>query len=223
MVLAVFDLDNTLLDGDSDHAWGQFLIDNQVVDGERHRQRNDAFYRDYEAGRLDIEDYLAFALEPLAVTEPDRLQALRSVFMNECVEPMITAKAEALVDRHRRQGDTLLIITATNRFVTEPIAQRLGIAHLIATEPEVHDGRFTGRVTGTPCFRDGKITRLEQWLLDQDETLDDACFYSDSRNDIPLLETVPHPVAVNPDAALRETARLRGWPIQDLHSRKEST
>ena len=222
MTLAIFDLDNTLLDGDSDHAWGQFLIDHGIVDGERYRQRNDAFYRDYEAGKLDIEDYLAFALEPLAANAYDHLQELRRTFMTEAIEPMISPAAEALIDRHRNNGETLLIITATNRFVTEPIAERLDIPHLIATEPEVKDGQFTGRVTGTPCFRDGKITRLEQWLLDRHETLDGARFYSDSRNDIPLLETVPHPVAVNPDPALKETAQSRGWPILDLHNREES-
>ena len=217
MTLAIFDLDNTLLKGDSDHAWGQFLIDNGIVDGARYRRRNDAFYHDYEAGRLDIEDYLAFALEPLAVNEPDRLYELRRTFMQESVEPMITPEAQALVERHRERGDTLVIITATNRFVTEPIAARLGIAHLIATEPEISEGRFTGRVAGTPCFRDGKITRLEQWLTERCATLEDARFYSDSRNDLPLLETVPFPVAVNPDPVLRETAQHRGWPILELH------
>lgn len=223
MTLAIFDLDNTLLDGDSDHAWGQFLIDHGIVDGERYQQRNDAFYRDYEAGNLDIEDFLAFALEPLAIAPYERLEELRRAFMAQTIESMISPAAEALIDRHRNNGDTLLIITATNRFVTEPIAERLGIPHLIATEPEVNDGHFTGRVTGTPCFRDGKITRLEQWLLDRHETLDGARFYSDSRNDIPLLETVPHPVAVNPDPALKETAKSRGWPILDLHNREAST
>ncbi|MFO7788808.1 MAG: HAD family hydrolase [Halospina sp.] len=218
MTLAIFDLDNTLLHGDSDHAWGQFLIDTGVVDGERYRQRNDQFYRDYEAGRLDIEQYLAFALEPLANQELATLRQLRERFMQERVEPMIEPAAEALINRHRERGETLLIITATNRFVTEPIAARLGIPNLIATEPEVVDGAFTGRVAGTPCFRDGKITRLEEWLLERTETLDGAHFYSDSRNDLPLLETVPNPVATNPDPALRDTARHRGWPILDLQS-----
>ena len=218
MTLAIFDLDNTLLHGDSDHAWGQFLIDAGVVDGERYRQRNDQFYRDYEAGRLDIEEYLAFALEPLASQELATLLQLRERFMRERVEPMIEPAAEALVTRHRERNETLLIITATNRFVTEPIAERLGIHHLIATEPEVVEGAFTGRVSGTPCFRDGKITRLEEWLLNRSETLDGAHFYSDSRNDLPLLETVPNPVATNPDPALRDIAHHRGWPILDLQS-----
>lgn len=218
MTLAIFDLDNTLLNGDSDHAWGQFLIDCGVVDGERYRQRNDQFYRDYEAGRLDIDEYLAFALEPLASQDLKALHELRQRFMRERVEPMIEPPAEALVARHRERGETLLIITATNRFVTEPIAERLGVHHLIATEPETINGIFTGRVTGTPCFRDGKITRLEQWLLDQPETLDGAHFYSDSRNDLPLLETVPNPIATNPDPALRDIAHHRGWPILDLYT-----
>ncbi len=219
MTLAIFDLDNTLLNGDSDHAWGQFLIDAGVVDGERYRERNDQFYRDYEAGRLDIEEYLAFALEPLASQELATLLQLRERFMRERVEPMIEPSAEALVARHREREETLVIITATNRFVTEPIAERLGIPHLIATEPEVSEGVFTGRVAGTPCFRDGKITRLEAWLINRSETLDGAHFYSDSRNDLPLLETVPNPVATNPDPALRDIARHRGWPILDLQDR----
>lgn len=218
MTLAIFDLDNTLLNGDSDHAWGQFLIDNGMVDGERYRQRNDQFYQDYEAGRLDIEAFLAFALEPLASHTPATLHQLRERFMQERVEAMIEPAAEALINRHRERGETLLIITATNRFVTEPIAERLGIEHLIATEPEVDNGAFTGRVAGTPCFRDGKITRLEQWLLSRSETLDGAHFYSDSRNDLPLLETVPYPVATNPDPALRDVAQHRGWPIMELQS-----
>lgn len=219
MTLAIFDLDNTLLNGDSDHAWGQFLIDAGVVDGERYRQRNDRFYHDYEAGRLDIEEYLTFALEPLASQAPTTLWQLRQRFMQERVEPMIEAAAEALIARHRERDETLLIITATNRFVTDPIAERLGIAHLIATEPETMGDAFTGRVSGTPCFRDGKITRLEEWLLNRSETLDGAHFYSDSRNDLPLLETVPNPVATNPDPALRDIAHHRGWPILDLQSR----
>lgn len=218
VTLAIFDLDNTLLNGDSDHAWGQFLIDTGMVDGERYRQRNDQFYHDYEAGRLDIEEYLAFALEPLANLELTTLLQLRDRFMRERVEAMIEPAAEALVTQHRERHDTLLIITATNRFVTDPIAERLGIPHLIATEPEVADGRYTGRVAGTPCFRDGKITRLEEWLLNRSETLDGAHFYSDSRNDLPLLETVPNPIATNPDPALRDTAQHRGWPILDLQS-----
>ena len=219
MTLAIFDLDNTLLNGDSDHAWGQFLIDAGVVEGERYQQRNDQFHRDYEAGRLDIEEYLAFALEPLATQELATLLQLRDRFMREWVEPMIEPAAEALVASHRERNETLLIITATNRFVTEPIAQRLGIPHLIATEPAVADGSFTGGVSGTPCFRDGKITRLEEWLLNGSETLDGAHFYSDSRNDLPLLETVPNPVVTNPDPALRDIAHHRGWPILDLQGK----
>ena len=213
MTLAIFDLDNTLLAGDSDHAWGEFLVDQGVVDGERYRRMNDEFHEAYLAGQLAIEDYLAFALRPLAETPLERLVSLRQQFMDAIIEPMITMEAEELVDTHREKTHTLVIVTATNRFVTEPIAQRLGIDHLIATEPEFLNGGYTGKVSGTPSFREGKITRLQDWLSHRNDTLDNAWFYSDSHNDLPLLEQVPNPVAVNPDAELERIAGSREWPI----------
>lgn len=217
MTLAIFDLDNTLLNGDSDHAWGEFLVDQGVVDGENYRRMNNEFHEAYLAGRLAIEDYLAFALRPLAETPLDRLVSLRRRFMETVIEPMITTEAEELVDIHREKAHTLLIVTATNRFVTEPIAQRLGIDHLIATEPEFRNGCYTGHVTGTPSFREGKIARVKDWLSHRSDSLSSAWFYSDSHNDLPLLEQVPNPVAVNPDAELERIAGSREWPILRLH------
>ncbi|MDX1589598.1 MAG: HAD family hydrolase [Oleiphilaceae bacterium] len=216
MTLAIFDLDNTLLAGDSDHAWGDFLVAQGVVDGDDYRRANDDFLRAYQNGTLEIRDYLAFALRPLAQTPPERLLALREQFMEACIRPMILPQGQALVENHRRQGHQLLIITATNRFVTAPIAEALGIESLIATEPEMRDGLYTGQVAGVPSFREGKIERLEQWLATQEQDMQGAWFYSDSHNDLPLLERVDNPVAVDPDPTLEDTARARGWRIISL-------
>jgi len=210
--LAIFDLDNTLLGGDSDHLWGRFLVQQGVVDGERYERANERFLRDYEAGRLDIDAFLAFALRPLAENDPGQLEAWRQRFVEELIRPVVLPAAQALVERHRRRGDQPLIITATNRFVTEPIAELFGIDELLATEPERAGGRFTGRHRGTPTFREGKIHALEAWLARQDQRFEAMDFYSDSRNDLPLLERVDRPVAVDPDPVLAETARQRGWP-----------
>ncbi|MFO7648542.1 HAD family hydrolase [Halomonas sp. 3H] len=216
MSLAIFDLDNTLLSIDSDHAWGEFLLEQGAVDPVAYREANDRFLADYEAGTLDIHAFLEVALRPLAENSPEQLAAWHQQFMASKIEPHILAKGEELVARHRTRGDTLMIVTATNRFITGPIAERLGVDHLIAVEPEVVDGRYTGRVTGTPSYREGKVKRLEAWLADKDLTLDDSWFYSDSHNDIPLLEIVEHPVAVDPDPSLREVAEARGWRIISL-------
>ncbi len=216
MALALFDLDNTLLRGDSDHAWGEFLVEHGLVDGETYRRENERYYAEYQAGTLDIFEFLAFALRPLAAHPPATLDAWHREYMREKVLPMITPKARALVERHRAQGDTLLIITATNRFVTAPIAREFGIAHLIATEPEMVDGRYTGRVAGVPSYREGKVERLQEWLRAHGATLAGSHFYSDSHNDLPLLRRVTHPVAVNPDSQLRREAEARGWPILAL-------
>lgn len=216
MSLAIFDLDNTLLSIDSDHAWGEFLLEQGAVDPVAYREANDRFLADYEAGTLDIHAFLEVALRPLAENSPEQLAAWHQQFMASKIEPHILAKGEELVARHRTRGDTLMIVTATNRFITGPIAERLGVDHLIAVEPEVVDGRYTGRVTGTPSYREGKVTRLEAWLADKELTLDDSWFYSDSHNDIPLLEIVEHPVAVDPDPSLREVAEARGWRIISL-------
>lgn len=216
MSLALFDLDNTLLAGDSDYLWGRFLAQQGVVDGDYYERENQRFYDEYRAGELDIHEFLAFSLRPLSEQPTERLQELRLGFMDSCIRPIVPPAAEALVQKHRDAGDTLLIITATNRFVTEPIAELMGVPHLLATEPE-HDGeRYTGRVAGTPCFRHGKVERLEEWLQERNEDLSDSWFYSDSHNDLPLLEQVEHPVAVDPDDTLRDEAINRGWPVISL-------
>ncbi|MBZ0328753.1 HAD-IB family hydrolase [Halomonas sp. ANAO-440] len=216
MSLAIFDLDNTLLSIDSDHAWGEFLLEQGAVDPQAYREANDRFMADYNAGTLDIHAFLAVALQPLVDNSPEQLAAWHQQFMASKIEPHILAKGEELVARHRTRGDTLLIITATNRFITGPIAERLGIDHLIAVEPEMVDGRYTGKVSGTPSYREGKVKRLEEWLADKDLTLDGSWFYSDSHNDLPLLELVDHPVAVDPDDTLREVAEQKGWRIISL-------
>jgi HAD superfamily hydrolase (TIGR01490 family) len=214
--LAIFDLDNTLIAGDSDHLWGEFLIEQGRVDPDDYRAQNDRFYRDYQSGGLDIHAYLAFALEPLRGFTPADLAELHQAYMEHKIAPIWLPKAEALIDDHRKRGDTLLIITATNRFITGPIANKLAIPHLLASEPELVDGRYTGRATGTPCFQGGKVTRLHQWLALTGEPLEGSYFYSDSANDIPLLETVSHPVAVDPDPRLRAYAQSKTMPIISL-------
>lgn len=218
MSIAIFDLDNTLLGGDSDHAWGQFLVDLGVVDSQHYRDANDHFYRQYQQGGLNIQEYLEFALKPLAEHPLAQLQQWHQQFMAEVITPMLLPKARELLSNHRQRGDYLLIITATNRFVTGPIAEFLGVDALLATDPEFVDGRYTGRVAGTPCFQHGKVERLQQWLSQQTRSLDNSYFYSDSHNDIPLLEIVDHPIAVDPDPQLIETANQRGWPIISLRS-----
>ena len=216
MSLAIFDLDNTLIGIDSDHAWGEFLLEQGAVDPLSYREANERFMRDYDAGTLDIHAFLEVALKPLADNTPEQLAAWHQQFMASKIEPNILTKGEELLARHRTRGDTLLIITATNRFITGPIAERLGVDHLIAVEPEILEGRYTGRVSGTPSYREGKVERLEAWLAGKELTLDDAWFYSDSHNDLPLLEQVDHPVAVDPDDTLREIAEARNWRIMSL-------
>jgi len=216
MTLAIFDLDNTLLRGDSDHAWGEFLVSKDAVDAETYRVANERYYAQYVAGTLDIHEFLAFSLKPLTRHDRATLDAWHREFMQARVRPMITPAARALVADHRARGHRPLIITATNRFVTTPIAAEFGIPDLIATEPEERDGRFTGRVAGVPCYREGKVTRLQAWLAANGETLTGSWFYSDSHNDLPLLNQVEHPVAVNPDAQLHDEARRRGWRILPL-------
>jgi HAD superfamily hydrolase (TIGR01490 family) len=214
--LALFDLDNTLLAGDSDYLWGQYLVDRGVVDRDHHQRENERFYRAYHAGQLDIAAFLRFALRPLAVHSPASLYSWREDFLREKIDPVILAPARALVERHRAAGDVLLLVTATNAFVTAPIAERFGIPHLIATEPEQVDGRYTGEVAGIPAFREGKVQRLEAWLGQTGQDLVGSTFYSDSHNDIPLLERVDHPVAVDPDPQLSAYAAQRDWPVISL-------
>ncbi|MGJ8514154.1 putative phosphatase [Carnimonas sp. R-84981] len=217
MQLAIFDLDNTLIGDDSDHRWGEYLISIGAVEERAYRAANDRYLADYQAGTLDINEYLEFSLKPLADNPREQVEQWRRDFMRDVVEEIILPKAEALLKKHREAGDYLLIITATNRFVTAPIAERLGVDDLIAIELEEHDGHYTGQLAGIPSFREGKITRLEHWLTQHPEiTRDGAWFYSDSRNDIPLLERVDRPVAVDPDDVLAAEARARDWPIISL-------
>ena len=216
MTLAIFDLDNTLLRGDSDYAWGQFLIEQHIVDGETYERENQRYYDEYRAGTLDIFEFLAFTLRPLADHDRTSLDRWHQQFMQQKTLPMITPATRELVDMHRTAGDTLVVITATNSFITGPIAAELGIPHLIATEPEMVDGRFTGRVSGTPCFREGKVQRLREWLDTNGGDLNGSWFYSDSHNDLPLLQLVERPVAVNPDPTLLQHAQARRWPVITL-------
>lgn len=216
MRLALFDLDNTLLAGDSDHSWGEWLCQRGLVDAGEYQARNDAFYADYVAGTLDVFAYQAFTQAVLGRTDLAQLAVWHRQFMEEVIEPIILAKGEALLAEHRAAGDKLVIITATNRFITAPIAERLGVETLIATECAMQDGRYTGQTCGVPCFQGGKVTRLNSWLEESGLTLHDAYFYSDSRNDLPLLEQVANPVAVDPDDTLRATAIERGWPVISL-------
>ena len=216
MTLAIFDLDNTLLAGDSDHAWGEFLVEESIVDAEEYRQANDRFYEEYLNGEMDIMRYLSFALQPLARHDTEQLLAWREQFVAKKIQPMMLAKAKELLDSHRADGHTLMIITATNRFVTEPVAKLLDIDHLIATEPEMVNGRYTGEVAGIPSFQDGKVTRLNDWLESTGESLEGAWFYSDSHNDAPLLRKVDNPVAVDPDPTLEKIAKESGWKVMSL-------
>ena len=218
MQLAIFDLDNTLLAGDSDYLWGQFLVDQGLVDGAWYERENRNFYDQYKAGTLDINEFCAFSLKPLTQHEPAQLYAWRQEFVRTRIEPIVAAGTPALLERHRAQGDHLIIMTATNRFITEPIAELLGIADLIATDPEMHEGRYTGRVLGLPNFQDGKVKRLQQWRAQQAQNFARTIFYSDSRNDLPLLLLADEAVAVDPDEVLRAEAVGRGWPVISLRS-----
>lgn len=216
MALAIFDLDHTLLSGDSDHAWGQFLVDKKVVDPSHYQKQNDYFYEQYKAGMLDIHEYLAFVLKPLKENPLDAMLSLREEFMKDRIKPLITQKARDLVAKHREAGDDLLIITATNSFITRPIATLLGFDELIAPEPEVINGEYTGDITGIPSFHQGKVTRLEMWLAEKNINLSGSYFYSDSHNDLPLLNIVDFPIAVDADEILTSTAQRNGWPIISL-------
>lgn len=216
MRLAIFDLDNTLLAGDSDYSWGEFLVQKKLVEAEAYHAANAQFYEDYKAGTLDIHTYLRFSLAPLTRYTLDELAELHKEFMQTIIEPLMLPKAEALLKRHRNQGDYLLIITATNSFVTHPIAQRLDVDDILASDAEIINNCYTGNGTGTPCFQEGKVIRLNEWLVANNKNLDDAYFYSDSINDLPLLEQVPNPVAVDPDDRLRKIAQERDWQIMSL-------
>lgn len=217
--LALFDLDNTLLSGDSDFEWAQFLIQQGVLDREVYEARNVEFYRQYKAGTLDIQEFLAFQLKPLSRHSRSQLDVWHREFMRTRILPIIPISARALVEDHRRRGHVAVIVTATNRFVTGPIAREFGVEHLIATEAEERDGQFTGGPHGVPCFKEGKVTRLMDWLHSRGESwqqVGESWFYSDSLNDLPLLAKVSHPVAVDPDPTLLAHAESRGWPVLHL-------
>ncbi len=219
MDLILFDLDNTLLAGDSDYEWGQYLIEKGVRGREEHEVRNLQFYNSYKAGTLDIYEFLDYQLKPLASYPQSTLKQWRADYVDTKIKPIMTDKARALVNDALRQTDFVLIITATNRFVTETIATEFGIKHLIGTEPEEVNGEFTGRVAGTPSFREGKIERLEEWLLTRGlgwHSFDTTRFYSDSLNDLPLLNKVKEPIAVDPDEILHQHALANGWPVISL-------
>ena len=216
MGIALFDLDNTLIAGDSDYLWGCFLVEQGIVDGTLYENKNQRFYDQYKVGELDIHEFLEFQLKPLTEHSMKTLNQWRSQYIEEKVIPILLPKAHALIERHRQQGDTLVIITATNRFITSPIAELYDIRHLLATEPEIVNARYSGGITGIPCFQDGKVTQLESWLTSNQRTLDDSWFYSDSHNDLPLLNKVSHPVAVDPDEILRQHASEHDWPVISL-------
>jgi HAD superfamily hydrolase (TIGR01490 family) len=216
--LAIFDLDNTLIADDSDYLWGQFLVDQGIVDKNHYESANAKFYDDYKQGTLDIVEFLHFSLQPLADNNPEQLYQWRAQFIEEAIKPLMLTPAQQLIDKHKNRGDTLLVITATNRFVTEPIVQLYGIENLLATTPEFIDGRYTGGFNGIPCFQEGKVKLLEQWLENSHETMQDSWFYSDSHNDLPLLKLVENPVAVDPDEKLSEFATAANWPIISLRN-----
>lgn len=218
MTLALFDLDNTLLQTDSDHAWGSFLARHQLVDADEHRRMNDYFYAQYKAGELDIHEYARFSQHFLSENELARLDELHQQFMQEDVLPNISSASRELVKHHQDEGHTLVVITATNRFVTAPIVRELGVEHLLAIEIKMENGRYTREIDGVPTFREGKVTRLHSWLENRSETLVGSYFYSDSHNDLPLLEIVDHPVVVDPDEKLRAVAEEKGWEVISLLS-----
>ncbi len=216
MSLAIFDLDNTLIADDSDYLWGQFLVDKGVVDKTYYEEANAQFYADYKQGTLDIHEFLRFSLKPLADNPLVQLLDWRSQFIDDVIKPILLNSAQELINKHKQAGDTLLVITATNRFVTEPIVALYGIDHLLATTPEFINGAYTGAVAGIPCFQQGKVQTLQQWLQKTGETIEGSWFYSDSHNDLPLLTLVTYPVAVDPDAILADHAHTQGWPIISL-------
>ena len=216
MTLAIFDLDNTLLSGDSDHSWGNFLVRKKLVDEKIYQRGNEKFFEMYNQGSLDIYEYSAFSFKPLAERSMEDLLILHKEFMQDVIQPMIGLKAKALVEFHRDQGHTLLVITATNSFVTKPIVEAFGIKNLLATDPKIINGRYTTLIEGTPCFHEGKVLRLKEWLKKENMSLAGSFFYSDSHNDLPLMELVETAVAVDPDEKLAEIARIRGWKIISL-------
>jgi len=218
MGLAIFDLDNTLLGGDSDHAWGEFLISRDLVDAAVHGARNDEFYQQYLEGRLDVHEYVRFTLGPVLSYSLKELDELHQQFMAEFISPMILPRAVSLIRQHKSAGDHCLIMSATNTFITRPIARELGVHDLLATDLVIEGRHYTGDISGVPCFQEGKVIRLRKWLEFQNKRykIEESTFYSDSFNDLPLLEAVGTAVAVDPDDRLRDVARQRGWKLISL-------
>ena len=216
MGLALFDLDNTLIAGDSDHLWGDFLVSQGRVDAIEHKALNAHFYDQYKNGELNIDEYLAFALGPMTGMTKETLVPLQRQFVRDHIEPILLDAAFALLEQHRALGDTLVIITATNTLVTQPIADRLGVEHLIGCEAEIIEGCYTGKPTGVPSFAKGKVARMQTWCEENKKSMENAVFYSDSHNDLPLLRAVDRAVAVDPDDRLREEAVRKGWDVISL-------
>ena len=216
MALALFDLDNTLLEGDSDFEWGEFLVKKGLVDEKEYAEANRYFYEEYQNCRLDIVEYSKFCFKPFTSRSFEELDELHKEFMRSSVIPMVKAKSQTTLDHHNAQGDTVILISATNDFVGKPIAEYFGIQHLLATQPKIVNGRYTTEIEGTPCFQEGKVTRLNEWMKLHNENLEGSYCYTDSINDLPLLEVVDTPIAVDPDDRLKETAEERDWPIISL-------
>ena len=217
--LALFDLDNTLLAGDSDYNWSLFLISEGLLDEKTHHDRNEQFYQDYKSGCLDIVEFLKFQLQPLSQHKKSFLDELHLKYMQKVIRPMMTVKAQNLIDQHKAAGDLCVVITATNSFVTKPIATAYGVEHLIGSDPEMVNGEYTGGVSGVPSFQAGKVTRLNQWLAERGKNLQDfetSYFYSDSHNDLPLMQLVTNPVAVDADEILTAYAQEQAWPQMSL-------
>ncbi|TAK79152.1 MAG: HAD family hydrolase [Aquabacterium sp.] len=220
MNLCLFDLDHTLLPLDSDHEWGQFMVRIGWADAGEFKRRNDEFYRHYQEGVLDPHAYIEFATGVWRSRPPEEQEKARQRFMREVIEPALQPQARSLVEQHRERGDLIALVTATNDFITSPIAEAFGIEHLLAVqlERDLH-GRVTGHIRGTPSFREGKVTRVDEWLADLGHRWSDfpgVSFYSDSMNDLPLLERASDPVATNPSLPLEALARARGWRILNL-------
>jgi len=219
MNLAIFDLDNTLLDGDSDYNWGLYLVKKGYLDEGEYKEQNQKFFEEYQVGKLDIFAFTEFQFQFLKNNTRKFLNDVRSDYINEIIKPMILKKAVDLVNQHKKAGDRLLIITATNSFITKPIGELFGIHELIGTDPEENEGEFTGKVKGTPSFKEGKVTRLFDWLDEKNLKLADfekTFFYSDSHNDLALLEVVTNPVVVNGDKILLKKAQEKNWPTLKL-------
>ena len=216
MRLAIFDIDNTLIAGDSDLLWGEFLCERNYVDSNVYKAEHEKYYKDYLSGKLDINNFLKFQLKVLGENDLNLLKKWRKDFFEEKIRPVILPKAYQLIDKHRNQNHDLLIITATNRFIVEPIASEFKIENIIACEPEIYNEQFTGKFTGTPSYAEGKVKRFNDWLENTGHRLEESWFYSDSHNDIPLMKEVNHPVAVDPDESLKNEAIKIGWPIISL-------